>query len=58
MLVGIAEYEGAIEGAIDTALELLAQCREDVASLPESDYAMAMVQITWFLAGLLAKCRM
>jgi octaprenyl-diphosphate synthase len=58
VLVGIAEYEGAIEGAIDTALELLAQCREDVASLPESDYAMAMVQITWFLAGLLAKCRM
>ena len=57
ILLGIAEYEGAIESAIDTALHLLADCREDLAPLGQSVHAEALAQITWFLAGLLEKCR-
>lgn len=57
VLLGIAEYEGAVESAVDTALALLTQCREDLAPLGKSVHADALAQITWFLAGLLEKCR-
>ncbi len=57
VLLGIAEYEGAIESAVDTALNLLADSREDLAPLGKSIHSDALVQITWFLAGLLEKCR-
>ncbi len=57
VLVGIAEYEGAIESAVDTALGLLEECRRDIAPLGSSIHSDALVQITWFLAGLLNKCR-
>ena len=57
VLLGIAEYEGAIEDAVDTALALLEDCRQDLAPLGSSKYADALGQITWFLAGLLEKCR-
>jgi octaprenyl-diphosphate synthase len=57
VLLGIAEYEGAVEGAVDTALALLAESREDLAPLAPSDYTDALVQITRFLGGLLEKCR-
>jgi octaprenyl-diphosphate synthase len=57
VLLGIAEYEGAIESAVDTALSMLAESREDLAPLGESIHADALVQITHFLAGLLEKCR-
>ncbi|MFT4176680.1 MAG: polyprenyl synthetase family protein [Luteolibacter sp.] len=57
VLLGIAEYEGAVESAIDTALDLLASCREDLAILGGSTYKDALTQITWFLVGLLEKCR-
>lgn len=57
VLLGIAEYEGAIESAVDTALALLAECRDDLAFLASSVHSEALVQITWFLAGLLEKCR-
>jgi len=57
VLVGIAEYEGAIEGAVDTALGLLEESRADLAGLGDSVHAQALGQITWFLAGLLEKCR-
>jgi octaprenyl-diphosphate synthase len=57
VLLGIAEYEGAIESAVDTALDLLAQSREDLLPLGKSVHADALVQITRFLAGLLEKCR-
>jgi octaprenyl-diphosphate synthase len=57
VLVGIAEYEGAIESAVDTALALLAESREDLAPLGKSVHSDALAQITWFLAGLLEKCR-
>lgn len=57
VLVGIAEYEGAIESAIDTAVGLLASCRDDLQILAPSDFKDALVQITWFLQVLLEKCR-
>ncbi len=57
VLLGIAEYEGAIESAVDTALDLLAQCRADLHPLGDSTHAEALVQITRFLAGLLENCR-
>lgn len=57
VLVGIAEYEGAIESAVDTGLKLLDQCREDVAVLGSSVHSDALIQITRFLGGLLEKCR-
>jgi octaprenyl-diphosphate synthase len=57
ILLGIAEYEGAIEAAVDTAMKLLAECREDLAPLGSSVHSDALAQITWFLAGLLEKCR-
>jgi octaprenyl-diphosphate synthase len=57
VLLGIAEYEGAIESTVDTALDLLAQSREDLSPLGDSDYSDALTRITWFLAALLEKCR-
>ena len=57
VLLGIAEYEGAIESAVDTAIGMLADCREDLIFLGGSEYADALTQITWFLIELLEKCR-
>jgi octaprenyl-diphosphate synthase len=57
VLLGIAEYEGAVERAIDTALGLLEESRRDLEPLGSSVHADALAQITWFLAGLLEKCR-
>ncbi len=57
VLVGIAEYEGAIESAVDTAIGMLDRCREDLSDLPDNEYAAALLQITRFLESLLAKCR-
>ncbi len=57
VLLGIAEYEGAIESAVDTAIGLLAESREDLAPLGKSVHCDALVQITRFLTGLLEKCR-
>lgn len=57
VLVGIAEYEGAIESAVDTALKLLDQSRADISILGESVHSNALLQITYFLGGLLEKCR-
>ncbi|MGB1130092.1 MAG: polyprenyl synthetase family protein, partial [Haloferula sp.] len=57
VLVGIAEYEGAIESAIDTACGMLDQCREDLAVLADNEYTAALHQITRFLESLLEKCR-
>ncbi|MGE9269740.1 MAG: polyprenyl synthetase family protein, partial [Verrucomicrobiales bacterium] len=57
VLVGIAEYEGAIESAIDTACGMLDQCRDDLSVLPDNEYSAALHQITHFLGSLLQKCR-
>lgn len=57
VLVGIAEYEGAIESAVDTACRMLDDCREDLSGLPDNDFTAALHQITRFLGSLLEKCR-
>jgi len=57
VLVGIAEYEGAVERALDTASEMLMDCRNDLEVLEDSNYKQGFVQITAFLDSLLEKCR-
>ena len=57
VLLGIAEYEGALESAIDTALDLLESCRQDLAPLAPGIHSEALHRITRFLGGLLEKCR-
>lgn len=57
VLVGIAEYEGAIESAVDTALSMLGTCRDHLVGLPGGEYVEALEQITRFLGALLEKCR-
>lgn len=57
VLTGIAEYEGALERAVDTALELLEGCRSDLGVLRDSEYKDALLQITYFLESLLAQCK-
>ncbi|MCH7225627.1 polyprenyl synthetase family protein [Haloferula sp. A504] len=57
VLVGIAEYEGAIESAVDTASGMLNQCRDDLSGLPDNESTQALHQIVRFLDSLLAKCR-
>jgi len=57
VLVGIAEYAGAIDNAIETALGMLQSCREDLSVLAPSEYTDALAQITGFLGALLEKCR-
>lgn len=57
VLVGIAEYEGAVEDAVDTAIGMLDQCRGNLAGLPDNEYTEALHQITRFLESLLLDCR-
>lgn len=57
VLVGIADYEGAIEGALDTASEMLDEARAGLNNLDESKYAKGLSDITYYLDGLIKKCR-
>lgn len=57
VLLGIAEYEGAVEAAIDTAKDLLKQCHDDLGVLPDNESSRALHQIAYFLDSLLEKCR-
>ncbi|MBC7981177.1 MAG: polyprenyl synthetase family protein [Armatimonadetes bacterium] len=57
VLLGIAEYQGALERAVDTAIQLLVECRMDLQILRPSEYKDALLQITYFLESLLHKCR-
>lgn len=63
VLLGIAEYEGALESAVDTAVGMLASCREDLTILNSGEGDMsgecanALEQITYFLESLLNGCR-
>ena len=57
VLLGIAEYEGAIESAVDCALGLLTDSRDALKPLGDSEHAAALTRISGFLAGLLEKCR-
>lgn len=53
VLVGIAEYEGAIERALDCAASLLRDGERCLMVLDDSDYRDALAGILQFLIGLL-----
>ncbi len=57
VLVGIAEYEGAIEAAIDTGLGLLESARSNLGPLAPSEWADALDGITRYVGFLLENCR-
>lgn len=56
-LANIADYEGAIESAIETGLEFVGRARESLVVLPSNPHAAALRKITDFLSGLLEGCR-
>jgi len=57
VLIGIAEYEGSVESALDTAAEMLQSARGNLNILEESHWKEGLKQITHYLDDLLNKCR-
>lgn len=57
VLAGIADYEGAIEGAVTTAQDMLTEARANLAGLADSDSTSGLLQITHYLDALLLECR-
>jgi octaprenyl-diphosphate synthase len=57
VLAGIADYEGAIEGAITTAQNMLVEARDNLTGIASSEYADGLIQITQYLDALLADCK-
>ncbi len=57
VLVGIADYAGAIESALDTASEMLVDARDELKCLIDSKYTTGLIDITHYLDGLIDKCR-
>ena len=56
VLAGIADYEGALESALEEARELLRGARENLVGLADSDYRRALVQVTEYVDSLLDDC--
>lgn len=56
VLAGIADYQGAIEGAVKTACGILAEARGDLLGLPASEHLTALEQVTFYLEERLQKC--
>jgi len=56
VLAGIADYEGALESALDEARELLKGARADLVGLADSDQRRALIQITEYVDSLLDDC--
>jgi octaprenyl-diphosphate synthase len=57
VLVGIADYAGAIEAALDTASEMLKDARSGLKCLTDSKYTTGLIDITNYLDDLIDKCR-
>ncbi|MGJ8655170.1 MAG: polyprenyl synthetase family protein [Akkermansiaceae bacterium] len=57
VLVGIADYAGAIESALDTAAEMLVEARDGLNILTDSKYTTGLIDITRYLDDLINKCR-
>ena len=57
VLVGIAEYEGAVEAALDTAAGLVAEARDGLSILDDNESTGALRDITHFMDQLLGTCR-
>ena len=56
VLAGIADYAGAIRGAVQTGCEILAGARADLMVLPPTESLMALEQVTHYLEARLRKC--
>jgi octaprenyl-diphosphate synthase len=56
-LASIADYEGAIESAVDSGIELVNQARACLIVLPENDHTRGLRQIANLLETLLNGCR-
>lgn len=57
VLVGIADYAGAIEDALNTAADMLKDARNDLTCLDDSKYTTGLIDITAYLDDLINKCR-
>ncbi len=57
VLVGIADYAGAIESALDTAANILVEAREELVCLTDNKYTTGLIDITCYLDDLINKCR-
>ena len=57
VLIGIAEYEGSVASALDTASQLLEQARDNLQILEPSDWRNGLEQVTHYLDKLLDDCR-
>ncbi|CAN5308478.1 polyprenyl synthetase family protein [soil metagenome] len=57
VLAGIADYEGSIEAAVETARQLVSDARADLVVLPSNPHSEALYQIAEYLDGLLVACR-
>ena len=57
VLVGIADYTGAIEESLDIASDMLRDAREGLQCLNNSKYATGLANITHYLDDLINKCR-
>jgi octaprenyl-diphosphate synthase len=57
ILASIADYEGAIERAIQFARKMLVEAVAELRCLPESDYKQALVAVSEYVDGLLVNCR-
>jgi octaprenyl-diphosphate synthase len=56
VLAGIADYQGAIDSAVQTACTILDQARADLMVLAPSDSVSALEQVTRYLEARLRKC--
>lgn len=56
VLAGIADYQGSIDNAVQTACSILADARADLSVLPDGDSHAALEQVTRFLEARLRQC--
>lgn len=56
VLAGIADYQGAIDSAVQTAVDILHAARADLALLNPSEYVVALEQVAHYLEARLRKC--
>ncbi len=57
VIAGIADYEGAMADAIQTATDILEEARAALTVLNTSDYSTALHNITKFVDQLLTNCK-
>lgn len=57
VLVGIADYEGAITRALDYSIELIENCAEQAQALPNAHYSSALVSVCDYMNGLFTELR-